>query len=320
MTEPSSATAATGTVPIVVMGQLTIDGLAQSSGEDRIEYSGDGPYAAVGAALWRQRVGMVAPAGHDFAVERLRYLDGFGIDLDGVRARPSPAVRYRVIYDEDGERRFEEMSPPSAFEDTAPAMGDIPATYQPLRSVHIAAMPLPTAAHLVESIRSASPDVVLTLDTHEDEIAGKQDVYARLLPSITAFLPSREEVRTWFGFDDPLRALPSLSALGQRLTVIKMGSQGALIHDAEANVTWRVPAYPVQAVDPTGAGDAFCGGFLAGLSLGDDPPLAVRRGVVSASYAVATHGVPKLPPAAGDAADRLGQTSAERLTNGAPDE
>jgi ribokinase len=178
-------------------------------------------------------------------------------------------------------------------------------------------MPLAYAERLIDGIREAAPDVVLTLDTHEDEIAGKQQTYARLLPKLTAFLPSREEVRTWFGFDDPLRALPSLSGLGQRLTIIKMGHQGALVHDAEAGATWRVPAYQGPVIDPTGAGDAFCGGFLAGLSLGDDPPLATRRGVVSASYAIATHGVPKHPPAEGDAEGRLRVTRAERLTSAA---
>jgi ribokinase len=38
--------------------------------------------------------------------------------------------------------------------------------------------------------------------------------------------------------------------------------------------------------DPTGAGDAFCGGFCASLLAADDPVLAACRGTVSASFAV----------------------------------
>jgi 2-dehydro-3-deoxygluconokinase len=46
------------------------------------------------------------------------------------------------------------------------------------------------------------------------------------------------------------------------------------------------PARAARVVDPTGAGDAFASGVLAGLLRGDDLPRALRRGVVSASFAL----------------------------------
>jgi sugar/nucleoside kinase (ribokinase family) len=47
-----------------------------------------------------------------------------------------------------------------------------------------------------------------------------------------------------------------------------------------------VPAVSPRCVDPTGAGDAFCGGFLTGLIETGDPVEAALRGAVSASFAV----------------------------------
>ena len=47
-------------------------------------------------------------------------------------------------------------------------------------------------------------------------------------------------------------------------------------------------------MDLTGAGDAFCGGFLAGMALGDDPVTAAMYGTVSASFAIEGPGISRL--------------------------
>jgi ribokinase len=74
------------------------------------------------------------------------------------------------------------------------------------------------------------------------------------------------------------------------MTVIKMGPDGSLVHDAQTDriVDVGVAAGPV--VDVTGAGDAFCGSFAAGLVIGDTPADAARRGAAGASIAVEAFG------------------------------
>ena len=68
----------------------------------------------------------------------------------------------------------------------------------------------------------------------------------------------------------------------------------------------EVPALPVVAIDPTGAGDAFCGGFLAGLMRTGDAFAAACFGTVSASFAVEAFGPFHLLGATpGSAAERL---------------
>jgi glucosamine--fructose-6-phosphate aminotransferase (isomerizing) len=103
------------------------------------------------------------------------------------------------------------------------------------------------------------------------------------------FIPSREELSRIVDYDDPARAAGELVAGGVRCVVVKLGGDGALMARSEAAPV-RVPALPVTVVDPTGAGDSFCGGFAAGLALGEDPVAAARRGCATAAAAIGTSG------------------------------
>ena len=70
---------------------------------------------------------------------------------------------------------------------------------------------------------------------------------------------------------------------GCEYVVIKCGPRGQLLYDANNKHKWEIPAYPARLADPTGAGDAFCGGFLAGYCKNYDPLEGVLYGNVSAS-------------------------------------
>jgi sugar/nucleoside kinase (ribokinase family) len=77
--------------------------------------------------------------------------------------------------------------------------------------------------------------------------------------------------------------------------VIKQGEHGALL--AEGDRVFKVPGYPLEEVfDPTGAGDAFAGGFMGHLARSGDvsePNLrrAMVYGAAMGSFAVEAFGV-----------------------------
>jgi ribokinase len=80
-----------------------------------------------------------------------------------------------------------------------------------------------------------------------------------------------------------------LSALGEfgcEIVVAKRGGRGQAVLDVQGKHKWEIPAYPARLADPTGAGDAYCGGFLAGLKKTYDPLQAALYGNVAASLAV----------------------------------
>jgi len=74
--------------------------------------------------------------------------------------------------------------------------------------------------------------------------------------------------------------------MGCRFVAIKHGAGGSCIWDREQARGWHVPAYPARVRDVTGAGDAYCGGFLAGLCGQGDALEAALMGTVSASLAI----------------------------------
>ncbi len=296
---------------LVVLGQLSIDDVVLPDGRTTMgACGGDATYAALGGALWATPVGMVAPRGTGFPTKHLDAIESRGVDRRGVADVPGPAIRYWVLYETDGRRTYVERSPTSAFADTAPVPNQAPAAYRKAACFHLAAMPFASVERLIAAIRGWSASAMITLDTHEDEIAGFQDRIAAILPSVTAFLPSREEVASWFGWDDPERAIGDLGVLGQRFTVVKMGPDGSLVHEAATGRRWHVGLAPGPVVDVTGAGDAFCGGLAAGLVLGDGPVDAARRGAASASLAIGGFGALHDWARPDEAARRLAVTQA----------
>ncbi len=78
--------------------------------------------------------------------------------------------------------------------------------------------------------------------------------------------------------------------------VVTLGRRGALVVTADGET--QVPPFPVEPVDTTGAGDAFCGALCARLAAGDDLAAAVRVAAAAGALATTVAGaVPSLPHA-----------------------
>jgi sugar/nucleoside kinase (ribokinase family) len=86
--------------------------------------------------------------------------------------------------------------------------------------------------------------------------------------------PNEEEAAVLAGSDDPATQCARLAA-HYPLVVIKRGAVGA--EAAEGERRWRVTAPKIEAVDTTGAGDAFAADFLTARLSGADIPIALRR-------------------------------------------
>jgi len=296
---------------VIVVGDLTLDDVVLPDGTTHMaSIGGDCLYAALGARFWEPNVGIVTRRGDDFPRDRLRELEKVGICLDGVVDIAGPTIRNWVIYELDGRRTWIYRTEPSRPVEVAVRPEDVPPSWlstKPSPVVHVAAMPIEAAERIVESVRYQAPDALVMLDTHEDYVRGYRDRLLRLAASVDVFLPSREELADLVGFDEPARALRELwPEKGAPLVVAKMGKDGALLWDKDRSAVVSLDAAPARPVDVTGAGDAFCGGFAAGLAQGLDPLEAARRGTVSAAFA--TEGVGSLALASvtpADAAARL---------------
>jgi glucosamine--fructose-6-phosphate aminotransferase (isomerizing) len=276
---------------VIVVGNLTIDDVVLPDGTTHMgSLGGNSLYTALGVRLWQPSIGLVTRKGEDFPHDLTVMLNSLGVAADGVVDIPGPTVRNWVVYETNGERHWIYRTPRERSREVAIQANDLPAEWlevEPPPVVHITAMPLDAAEAIVDRLRSVSPRTIITLDTHEDYVVDYRQRLRALAGRVDAFLPSRSELADLVGYDEPLRALTDLSNLPTPVIVIKMGAEGVLVWDKAKGTLHEVGVAPGFVVDVTGAGDAFCGGFAAGLSLGYSPVDAAHRGAISASYAVA---------------------------------
>jgi ribokinase len=119
-----------------------------------------------------------------------------------------------------------------------------------------------------------------------------------LLRNIDVLVPNRSELSALAGVaevastDDVVAAVRRLGNRGA--TVVTLGAGGAVLVDGDAVDLF--PSFHVEAIDPTGAGDAFCGAMAFSLSTGSLLPEAVRWATAAGAVAVTKHGAQAAMP------------------------
>jgi len=108
------------------------------------------------------------------------------------------------------------------------------------------------------------------------------------LPYVDYFMPGFEEAAMMTGMSDRRDVCRFFLERGAKHTVFKMGSRGSSIAWLEngALKEVRIPAFKAPVVDTTGCGDAYCAGFLVGLSSGWDLERSARLGAAAGGLVV----------------------------------
>ncbi len=271
-----------------VLGNLTIDDVVLPDGTTAMGLcGGNAVYAALGAALWRSRVALGARIGPDFPQTHLERLERAGLELGLVHVTV-PCIHNWALYEPDDVRRFVNWVGSGSHADQSIRPDDLPAAIVGADACHVAPMPLWIQAELVQHLRREGVNVI-SLDPHDEYVTGHEEELLALIRDVDLFLPSRTEARLLYGRDDPEAAVRAFAAAGPRVVAIKLGPEGSVVCGPDG-VDHHVPAMPVRVVDPTGAGDAYCGGFLAAYCNRPDAVVAAFYGAVSASFAIERRG------------------------------
>jgi len=133
------------------------------------------------------------------------------------------------------------------------------------------------------------------LDTAWDSKGRWMEVLRPCMPYIDVFLPSYEEAAELGGETE----LPKLANVffnnGVKQVAVKLGGKGCYLRESKDADGITLPAYTVNAIDATGAGDAFCAGFITGLTKGmsftDCGRFACATGAHCVSAMGATNGI-----------------------------
>ena len=100
-------------------------------------------------------------------------------------------------------------------------------------------------------------------------------------------IPVEDEAQAW-------RAVETLKARGVHMVILTLGAQGCLYASDQGR--GRVPAYPVEAVDTTAAGDVFCGTLAVALVEGQQIEAGLRFASAAAAITVTRIGAqPSIP-------------------------
>ncbi len=279
---------------MICLGNMTIDDVVLPDGTRRPGcIGGDALYAALAARPWAPGVEIVAPVGDDLPAAISDELARTGFSTEGLPVRPGKTLHNQVVYGADGGRRWTLYNDPADFDTQSPMAADLPAAYRSPPRALISAMALPAQEDLVAHFKRTAATFV-ALDPQEDYIAGNEDRLQAMIGAVDAFLPSEDEVTQLTGLTDWAKAARHFAALGPRIVVIKRGAAGVLLHDARSDRDYHIPPAPgAPVVDTTGAGDSFCGAFVAALA-SHPPQVAALAGAVAASFTVAGYGAAPL--------------------------
>ena len=293
---------------LVCLGNLSLDDIVRPDGSRHpAQPGGDALYGCLAARLFDPGAEFVAPIGADEPPALRAIIAASGLSTEGMPRRPAPTLRNSFVYGSDDTRDAALMSTAVDFELLSPRLADVPVRYRRARAFMILAMTLNAQAELASALRAEHPGTMIALDPQDEYIAGHVDEILALVAKVDVFLPSLDEVRELLGHEDPLRAARFFADLGPGIVVIKMGGRGSLSYHARTGQTLWLPACPTRVLDTTGAGDAFCAGFLAAFLHEGKLETAARAGAVAASFAIESFGLSALAAATPSSARKRAQ-------------
>ena len=298
-----------------IVGGLREDYFITPAGEPHLHVlGGNAIYAAVGARLWSGNVGVVSRVGANYPQKWLARLEKAGLDARNVKVLAEPQDT-RTFYaylsleeraDTDPGTHFARIGRPPPHElvdyESSTTGQESRAEFRPLavrpadlqesalgaRGFHLAPADFLTHHTVPVAVRRSHRPIV-TLDPSIRYMQPNfKDDLKRIVSGLDAFLPSEVEVRSYFRdvTKELWDAAAALGAMGSKYIVIKLGSRGQYLYESATGRKWHIPAYPANVRDVTGAGDAYCGGFLVGLTETNDAVEAAVRGAISASIVI----------------------------------
>ena len=275
---------------ILCFGEALVDLLPDTRGAledcDRFEVCPGGAPANVATGLARLglRVGFRGVVGDDpFGRLLARRLGAEGVACAFRFAPGHPTGLWFVALDALGERSF--FSPNARFSadkhvgpaDVDRALLARAAWLHCGSSAHV--LPEGQAALRAAVVAARELGVLVSFDPNVrlhlwDDVAPLRALCAEVLPRCALAKVADDEAELCTGEGDPERAAARLVEMGVGVACLTLGPRGALVR--RGTDVLRVPAERVEAVDTTGAGDAFVAGFLAAVARRGDPAVLPR--------------------------------------------
>ncbi len=280
------------TQSLLVVGSVAFDAVKTPFGQVDRMLGGSATYFALAASYFTQ-VRVVAVVGDDFGEEELRAFRERDISTEGLERAPGKSFFWAGEYSDNLNERKTLDTQLNVFAGFQPK---IPQAYRRSEYLFLGNIDPELQRHVQSQMER--PRLVAG-DTMNFWIERKPAELRRTLAGLDALLINDSEARQLSGEYNLLRGAKKIQALGPQILVVKRGEYGA--HLYRQGRVFAALAFPLEEVrDPTGAGDAFAGGFLGYLASDGtvDDEAALRRamiyGSVMGSFCVEQFGTRRL--------------------------
>jgi sugar/nucleoside kinase (ribokinase family) len=286
------------TAQITCAGSAVFDILGKSSGElpigvlglvDSFSTAEGGPALRTGRVLAGMGVEtkLIIPVGDDLFGRSFREtVPAPHLEVDWVESE-FPTATSMVFVDKDGERTLLHNlgADASITAEAIEARMEGPILHVG-GSLVLPGLDDPDGAPLAGLFeRTRAKGIFTSLDVVHDSTGA----WHRAVPALKytdLFIPSLVEMQGLVGVEDPAAGAAALRDLGVRFAIVTDGPRGAWVnHD---DFVGHIPAFLVDTIDTTGAGDAFTGGVLTGIINGLGAEDAARLGAAMGALATTT--------------------------------
>jgi sugar/nucleoside kinase (ribokinase family) len=250
---------------LLVIGAASLDRL-HFMGQQADTAGGAGLYTASAAHRAGASVTLFAPRPANIP-KLLKPLDS-RVQWIGPRIEPDQLPRLEIIHHGAGRAELLAASwgASSAFDP-----GELPGDLTSYAYVHIAAMPSAQRQLAFFEACAARGANRISVGTYAHVVHGERDTVRSLFDGADVFFMNENEATGLFG------SVEKVAPVGEHLVFVTLGARGALVLHGKQRA-W-IPSPQVEELDPTGAGDSFCGATLAGLANGLSAEGAATAGV-----------------------------------------
>ncbi len=276
---------------LLVVGSIALDTIETPFGRADMVAGGSAVYISAAASYFTAPIRLVGVVGSDFPKSEIEFLESRGIDLAGLQTiEGGKTFHWSGRYHYDLNQRDTLDTQLNVFEKFDPVL---PASYRKSRYILLGNIDPVLERRVIESMEQ-KPELVIC-DTMNFWIEGKHDELLRTLKKVDVIIVNDSEARLLSSEPNLVKAAKKIMNLGPRIVIIKKGEHGALLFTGDT--IFSAPAFPLEFIyDPTGAGDAFAGGFVGHLARtedlsGQNLKRAVIYGSVMASFSVTKFGI-----------------------------
>ncbi|HSP24556.1 MAG TPA: sugar kinase [Saliniramus sp.] len=282
---------------ILSLGEPMVE-LNQSDGAQfRQGFGGDTSNAAIAAARQGTRAGYLSAVGRDaFGDALLDLWKAEGVSTETVSVDPSASTGvYFFTHDEHGHR-FSYLRAGSAAsrlsltQAARQSIGDARVLHLSGISQAISLQMCDTCFEAIAIARESG--TLVSYDTNLRlalwPLPRARAIIKETLSLCDIALPGHDDAMQITGLDDPDAIADAFLGYGCKLVALTLGSDGAII--ATPDERRRIPTLQVEAIDATGAGDAFDGAFLAEYLRTDDPFAAGEYACAAAALSTTGYG------------------------------